>query len=173
MADHRRIRRLCAALDDAVRCLGDSGADRMLAQVWQRLADLLQAHARAEEEICYLPMFECGPPATWRDAIDDHDDIREAISEASLHLAGSASWWRAVRAVIAASTAHLDREEQGILAHGLPALTMSRRRELGRQWLSFIAAWTLDATPGAQTGHFAGKPGRVPVPGWHWRTVQR
>lgn len=172
MADHRRIRRLCASLDDAMRRLGDSGPAWMPGHVWQRLADLLQVHARAEEEICYLPMFACSPPATWRAAIDDHDDIREVISEASLHRAGSASWWRVVHAVIAASITHLDREERGILAHCLPGLTMSRRRELGRQWLSFIAAWTLDAAPGGQTGHLAGEPGRVSVPERRWRTVQ-
>lgn len=118
MADHRRIRRLRGALHDAARYNGDSGPDWMLAAAWQRLADLLEAHTQAEEEICYLPMFGPGPQATERrrEAIADHDDIREAIREASLHRVGSALWWRPVRAVLAASAEHLDREERGVLA---------------------------------------------------------
>lgn len=142
MADHRRIRRLREVLDDAARWSGDS--EWMLAHAWQRLAGLLEAHIRAEEEICYLPMFGCQPHATERrrEAIADHDDIREAISETSLHRPGSVLWWRAVRAVLATTADHIDREERGPLAE--VALTISRRRELGRQWSAFIAAWTLD-----------------------------
>jgi hypothetical protein len=146
MADHRRIRRLCQALDDAARQVGVPGPDRAPAHIWQRLAALLQAHARAEEEICYLPMFGSGPQAAERRraAIADHNDIREAISEASLQPAGSGLWWQAVRAALAATAEHLDREGRTIL-HGRSGLTMSQRRDLGRQWSEFIAAWTLDA----------------------------
>jgi hypothetical protein len=157
MADHRRIRRLRQALDDAVRCGAASGSHWMLGHVWQRLAGLLQAHTRAEEEVCYLPMFRCGRGAAERrrDATADHDDIREAISEASLQPVGSAPWWRAVRAALGTCAQHLDREECGVLADGLTGLTMSQRRELGRQWSAFIAAWTLDAA--------APQPGPAPL----------
>jgi hypothetical protein len=148
MADHRRIRRLSEALYDTARCSGDSGPNWMLAHVWQRLADLLEAHTRAEEEICY-PLFGCSPQAARRrrEAIDDHEDIREAIREASVQRAGSVLWWRAVRAVLTASAGHLAREEREVLPHCLAPLTASRRRELGRQWSAFVAAWTLDAGP--------------------------
>lgn len=149
MADHRRIRRFTEVLDDAARWSGDPGW--MLAHAWQRLAGLLEAHTRAEEEICYLPMFGCHPNVAERrrEAIADHDDIRETISEASLHCPGSALWWRAVRAVLATTADHLDREERGPLAE--VGLTISRRRELGCQWSAFIAAWTLD---GASQAHW-------------------
>ena len=145
MADHRRIRRLCAALDDMARWGGDSGW--MLAHAWLRLASLLEAHTRAEEEICYLPMSGCRPHAAEdrRAAIADHDDMRGAIKEASLHRSGSAPWWRAVRAALAVTADHLDREEHGLLANGVTGLTMAQRRELGRQWCAFIAALRLDA----------------------------
>jgi Hemerythrin HHE cation binding domain len=147
MADHRRIRRLRAVLDDAVRCGGESGSGWMLAHVWQRLAGLLEAHTRAEEEICYLPMFGSGPLADERRqaAAADHDDIRAAISEAALQPAGSARWWSAARAVLAISADHLEREERDMLDGWQARLTMSRRRELGRQWLGFMAALRLDA----------------------------
>jgi hypothetical protein len=137
MADHRRIRRLREALYDAVRCTGDSGENWMLAHIWQRLAGLLEAHTAADEEICYLPMFGRGPLAAKlrRDAIADHDDIREAVGEAALQRVGSALWWRAVRAALAGTVDHMNREERDVLAGC--GLTISERRELGRQWTAY------------------------------------
>jgi hypothetical protein len=90
MADHRRIRRLCQALDDAARWSGDADPGSMPGHVWERLAGLLEEHTRAEEEICYLPMLSRLPHATQcrQEAIADHDDIREAISEAALQRVG-------------------------------------------------------------------------------------
>ena len=92
MADHRRIRRLREALSDAVRYSGGSGPDWIVAHAWQRLSGLLEVHVRAEEEICYLPMFGSGSQAIKRirDAVSDHDDIREAVGEASLQRAAPA-----------------------------------------------------------------------------------
>ncbi len=147
LADHRRIRRLCSALQDAVRWSGGPGSGWMPAHAWERLAALLEEHTRAEEEICYLPMFRCLPcgSGSRREAIDDHDDIREAISEACLQRAGSFPWWRAVRAAVATSAGHLDREESEVLPESLLRLTPARRRELGRQWSACIAGWRLDA----------------------------
>jgi hypothetical protein len=169
MADHRRIRRLSEALDDAARHHVDSGQDRVLAHSWQQLAGLLGAHTRAEEEICY-PLSGCSRPDTGhrRDAIDDHEDIREAIAEASLQRVGSAPWWRAVRAVQAVSAGHLDREERDVLPSCLAGPTASQRRVLGQQWLRFITAWTLDAQPELRTG----MPGRVASPGIAWPQVR-
>lgn len=148
MADHRRIRRLREALQDVARTAGDSGSAWLPAYVWQRFSGLLMAHFDAEEEICYLPMFmACPYPATrWRDAIADHEDIREDIREASLQRACSPQWWRAVSAALTASAEHLDREEASILADCLPRLTSSRRRALGRQWVAFTGAWAGDST---------------------------
>ena len=147
MADHRRIRRLGRALDDAVSWSGSSGADWMPAHVWQRLASLLDAHMRAEEEVCHLPMYTGHAHAAERrrEAVADHDDIREAIGEARLRAAGSRLWGGAVGAALMITAEHLDREERGPLAATLPWLTMPQRQELGRQYAGFITAWTLDA----------------------------
>lgn len=147
MADHRRIRRLREALYDALRFGGESDPESVVAHVWQRLASLLEVHVRAEEEICFLPMSGSGPGAARiRDAVCDHDDIREAISEASLQRVGSAPWWRAVRAALAASAEHLEREERDVLA--CCGLTESQRFGLGREWAGFVAAWRQDVNPG-------------------------
>lgn len=147
LADHRRIRRLSLALDDAVRWAARSGPDWGPAHVWQRLAGLLQAHTLAEEEICFLSSSRCGPQAAarTRDMAADHHDIREAIAEAALQPAGTQPWWRAVRAVQVNIPYHLDQEERDILASWQRQLTHRRRLELGRQWMAFTAAWTLDA----------------------------
>jgi AcrR family transcriptional regulator len=149
MADHRRIRRLREALYDALRFGGESDPESVLAHVWQRLASLLEVHARAEEEICFLPMSGSGPAAAARirDAVCDHDDIREAISEASLQRVGSAPWWRAVRAALGVSAEHLEREERDVLA--CCGLTESQRFGLGREWAGFVAALRQDVNPRA------------------------
>jgi Hemerythrin HHE cation binding domain len=62
LADHKRIRRMLGALDDAASYGEDPCAGWMLAPVWCRLADLLELHAEAEEEICYLALFGQGRP---------------------------------------------------------------------------------------------------------------
>src|SRR5579863_775911 len=142
MADHRRIRRLRGALQDAARYDADAGPVWLLPHTWQRFTGLLVAHFDAEEEICYLLVFGPGPQAAGRrrEAIADHDDIREAVREASLHRAGSARWWRPAMAVLAGSAEHLDRAEHDVQAECLTRLTMSQRRALGRQWSAFISA---------------------------------
>jgi hypothetical protein len=148
LADHRRIRRLSQALDDAVRRATHSGPGWVPAHIWQRLAELLHAHTLAEEEICYLSASRHSTRAAahTRDRAAEHDDIREAIAEAALQPAGSALWWRAVRAVQADVPPHLDREEGDLLVSLRCQLTPRQRVELGRQWTAFIATWTLDAS---------------------------
>jgi Hemerythrin HHE cation binding domain len=181
MADHRRIGRLGDVLYDTARHSRGPGLDWMPGDVWQQLADLLMVHTRAEEQICYLPIFGSGLRAAerMRDSVADHDDIREIIGEASMQPAGSTLWWRAVRTAVVVSAEHLEREERDILPACLLGLTMSRRKELGRQWCAFTAAWRRDATPEAtpgavtnsETARFRGSPSH---PGHHdgrWRAA--
>lgn len=145
-ADHRRIRRLTQALQDAAR-RGDPGW--LLADVWRRLTILLDVHTRAVEEICWLPMFGSGTngPARMREAADCHNDIREAVAEAALHAPGSSPWWRAVRAAQAAVQDYLDREERDVRTGGLSRLTAAAQRELGQQWNAFTAACRQEVSP--------------------------
>jgi hypothetical protein len=62
LADHKRIRRMLGALDGAASYGEDPCAGWMLAPVWSRLADLLELHPEAEEEICYLALSGQGRP---------------------------------------------------------------------------------------------------------------
>jgi hypothetical protein len=153
MADHRRIGRLCQAVYDTARQGGQSGPDWMLGHVWQRLADLLVAHTQAEEQTCYASLASAaGPQLTGRiqAPIADHEEIRALIGEASVHVVGSVPWWHAVRTVIEVSTEHHEREEREILPACVLGLDLNRRKELGRQWCAFMAAWDRDGA--RQTG---------------------
>lgn len=163
MADHRKIRRLREVLDDAARHGAASSSDWILAHIWDRLAELLEGHTWAEEEICYLPMSGSSlhPEERRRDAVADHEDIREAIVETKLQPIGSALWWRSARAVLAVSVSHLDREENDMLAGWLPGLTMARRLELGHQWLAFIAARRLEDAEASGTNVRVRRPAAV------------
>jgi hypothetical protein len=116
LADHKRIRRLLRALDDAARYGEDPYAGWMLAPMWCRLADLLQLHAEAEEEICYLALFGQGRtrPRRW-DAIADHDDFREDLWEASARRRFCDLVAR-IASALRASSDHVAREERGALA---------------------------------------------------------
>ena len=143
MADHRRIRRLCRAVQDTAR---QPGPDWMLGHVWQRLADLLVAHTQAEERTCYAYVPSPDPNDIWPmpDPLVVHDDIRKLIGEAARHPVGSAPWWHAVSSVIELSTEHHEREERDILPRYVAGLSLSRRKELGRQWCAFMASWPFD-----------------------------
>lgn len=143
LTDHQRIRRLMTVLEEAHRTGRDPAPRRTAADVWDQLADLLDLHINAEEEICYLPMFADSQHAgRLDDAVADHADIREAADQARLHPAGSALWWLAVRSALSACADHLNREESGVLTAFARRADPSLRRELGRQWPAFRAAWT-------------------------------
>lgn len=153
LADHARVRRLFAVLEDAARYGEQYRARAMLSQAWARLAGLLELHADAEEEICYLALVGQGAQATaeLQDAIADHGDIREAMREAGLHEAGDKAWWRAVTATARASSDHMASEEQGVLADFRRRAPRELRAALGRQWVAFTAARHRDAAmPGVR-----------------------
>jgi hemerythrin HHE cation binding domain-containing protein len=130
--DHDWFRRQFARLDD----LTDAAE---LAEVWQPLADLLDVHARAEEEIFYPHLLRRGDDAEEEtlDAIGDHNDIRDGVHEAALHPVGSTAWFAAVRKARTANSEHMAEEEDDGLAdfrrHADPGL----REELGRQFTAF------------------------------------
>jgi Hemerythrin HHE cation binding domain len=149
-ADHRRIERLCRTLYDTARYDSQPHPGWMPGHVWQRLADLLAAHTQAEEQTCYASASCAGAQDAGlvRDSISDHDDIRKLIDEASSHPVGSAPWWHAVRTVMEVSAEHHEREERYVLPSCVLGLDMNRRKELGRQWSAYLAAWRRDPHSG-------------------------
>lgn len=132
--DHDWFRRQFAAMDDLSRA-------EDLARVWGPLADLLDVHAAAEEEVFYPALIPRGDDAEDEtlDAVGDHNDIRDGVRDAAKHEPGTAEWRAAVWRARLANSEHMAEEEDGALAdfrrHAEPGL----RDELARRFLAFKA----------------------------------
>lgn len=130
--DHDWFRRKFAELDDLSR------PEELMAP-WRPLADLLDVHAAAEEEVFYPQLIRRGADAEDEtlDAVGDHNEIRDAVRDAGTHPPGSTQWYAAVRTARTANSEHMAEEEDGALAdfrrHADPGL----REELGRRFLEF------------------------------------
>ncbi|PZR93413.1 MAG: cation-binding protein [Candidatus Nephthysia bennettiae] len=159
LADHRRIRRLANTVNDAGRY---GGGPSSLVPIWRRLAELLDNHTEAEQEICYLSLFGQGRDVQMQDAIADHDDMREAVREAALHPVASPIWTRTALAALRITSDHIAREEHGPLADFARCATPELRRELGRQWGAFTAARLRDSAAGSM--HVLTLTGLPPAP---------
>ena len=113
--DHHEQRRLFAILEQIDR--SDTGAQ---AAVWARLAAFLEVHAAAEEAIFYPMLLQAGIAARRRagvegetlDAIHDHNEIRDAVSEVARHPVGSDGWYGAVAGANLANGDHMAEEER-------------------------------------------------------------
>ncbi len=111
--DHHRQRQAFARLDDI-----DRGDTELLGLAWEQLASFLELHAAAEEAVFYpelLKKADSGGEET-KDAIKDHNEIRDAVAEASHQQVGSDAWWKAVSNARSANTDHMGEEED----EGLP-----------------------------------------------------
>jgi hypothetical protein len=141
LTDHHRQRMAFAVLDDIDR----SDISR-LSLVWGDLAEFLEVHAAAEELVFYPELLRIADPDSeeTKDAIGDHNQIRDAIREASEHDVGSEAWWRAVGKCRAANTEHMGEEEDEGLADFRRHASLEERDELG---LRFEAAKTAPVAP--------------------------
>lgn len=130
---HDELRRRFAELD-ARR--GDAAAE----QLWSRVATQLELHASAEEEVFYPHLLEVGRRAggETRDALEDHNAIRDAIRRAGAAEACSPSWWTCVDEAREQNSAHLAEEERGALADFRRNADEDERSRLGARWLDFV-----------------------------------
>jgi iron-sulfur cluster repair protein YtfE (RIC family) len=145
LRDHTWFREQFAELD-TLRASKDPDLDAIGA-VWDALATKLDLHADIEEEIFYPELLRLGqddPKEETLDAIGDHNDIRDAIHEASKHKVGSEGWWKAVEQCRSANTEHMGEEEDEGLADFRRHATLEDRDELG---LRFEAAKTAPVAP--------------------------
>jgi len=112
LEDHHRQRRAFAVLDD-------THPDDLarLGAIWGDLAAFLETHAAAEEKVLYPEVLKLSDPdaSETKDAIGDHNDIRDAIAVAQTRAAGTAGWWQAVGAARSANTEHMGEEEDDVL----------------------------------------------------------
>ena len=137
--DHIEQRRLFALIDE----LGpkDRGA---LKAVWARLRTLLDTHALAEERFFYPELLKIGRGADGesaagetRDAIKDHNEIRDTAANVDLAELGSKEWFAAVAACNEANSDHMGEEERQGLTDFREHGDLELRRRLGVQFLQF------------------------------------
>ncbi|MEO6713521.1 MAG: hemerythrin domain-containing protein [Mycobacteriales bacterium] len=126
--DHHRQRQAFARLDDV-----DRSDTASLALVWEQLAEFLEVHAAAEEEVFYPALLAEADPdrEQTKDAIGDHNDIRDALADAARVGVGTDTWWAAVGKARAANTHHMGEEEDEPLADFRRHASLELRDQLG------------------------------------------
>jgi Hemerythrin HHE cation binding domain len=138
LRDHARMRELFADLDDA-QASGSTGA---IEAAWYPLDALLDVPAEAEERVFYPVLLGRGEndEAEARDAIEDHNKIRDAVRAARVEQVGSAAWWRAVGAARTENSKHIAEEEREALSDFRRNVGAAERERLGLAWIEFVAA---------------------------------
>lgn len=113
--DHAEQRRLFAIIDAI-----DRSDVEALGAVWRRLRALLDTHAEAEERFFYPDLLKIGAGAAdadsaadeTKDAIKDHNEIRDAALAVEDHPVGSDAWIDAVAGANKANGDHMAEEER-------------------------------------------------------------
>ena len=138
LADHQTFRDAFVRLDD----LSVRNDPNELARAWQPLADLLDVHAIAEEEIFYPQLLRKVDDVQDEtlDAVGDHNDIRDGVHAASRERVGSEAWWAAVRGTRITNDEHIAEEEREGVAYFRREVDTGLRDELGQRFLEFKAA---------------------------------
>lgn len=135
--DHERFRRAFARLDE-LQADPDTSVDQ-LSDAWAPLADLLDVHAAAEEEIFYPHLLRRGDDAEEEtlDAVGDHNDIRRAVRDTRNAEVGSEGWWEAVGQAGVANDEHMAEEEREALADFRRNSPKRLRAELGDRFTRY------------------------------------
>ncbi|MDQ2812773.1 MAG: hemerythrin domain-containing protein [Actinomycetota bacterium] len=140
--DHHEQRRMFALLDEA------GGDPARLRPLWDRLAILLEVHADAEEQLFYPRLLDAGTgaggvdsaAAETKDAIHDHNQVRDAIRRAGEHPVGSQGWWQGVLEAREANSDHMGEEEREALADFRRHASLQVRHDLAVEFAVFEAA---------------------------------
>ena len=136
-ADHHWFRQNFLYLDGAK-------TEPELRAVWEPLAERLELHAAAEEQILYPTLLADGrsgdPKDETEDAIHDHNEIRDAIRKAGGCTVGSDDWFDAVGEARTQNGKHMDEEEREALPDFVKSTTPDQRHDLAMQWLQFAHA---------------------------------
>jgi hypothetical protein len=147
--DHTEQRRLFALIDQ----LTPDDRDALKA-VWARLRALLDTHARAEELYFYPELLKLGrgadgesPDEETRDAIKDHNEIRDAAEKVDKEELGSKGWFAAVAAANKANGDHMAEEERQGLTDFRRHADLALRHRLGVQFVRFDNAHLTGVEP--------------------------
>ncbi|MEI2774396.1 MAG: hemerythrin domain-containing protein [Tetrasphaera sp.] len=150
LEEHAEQRRLFAMLQE----IGDSDLTALQA-VWQRLRDLLEAHAEAEERVFYPELLKSGKGAAdadsaedeTEDAIEDHNDIRDAAAAVAAEDLGNAAWFDALAELDEANGDHMAEEERQGLADMRVNFSLQQRHDLAIAFMSFMNRHRDGVTP--------------------------
>jgi hypothetical protein len=140
--DHSEQRRLFAMLEDI-----PGPETEALQAVWRRLRALLDSHAEAEERFFYPNLLALGTgagdspsaKAETRDAIKDHNEIRDRASAVDRSPVGTREWRDAVAAANKANSDHMAEEERQGLADFREHAALQLRHELAIRFAAFEA----------------------------------
>ena len=141
---HHEMRQCFAELD---RYRTDPRPDiELLTQRWERLHRLLDAHAEAEEMLFYPLLLDAGAGKNaaeeTRDAISDHNDIRDAGNAAARFSVASSEWWSVVLQARESNSTHMAEEERGALSDARVNAADAARAEAGSRWEAFMTGRT-------------------------------
>ena len=140
LTDHHEQRRMFAVLDDM------HGHDaNAIGPVRDRLRVALELHAEAEERLFYPRLLHVGEgegdkdsaSAETKDALHDHNEIRDGIAEADRHRVGTPEWWEAVAATRKANSDHMGEEERESLADFRRHASLVARHDLAVDFAFF------------------------------------
>lgn len=133
--DHERFRSRFAELDS----LRDD--PQAANELWLGLAARLEIHASAEEEHFYPALLRNveGSEDETKDAIGDHDEIREAIRRTEAAEVGSDEWWAGIKDAREANDEHLAEEERDDIPDFLRVASVEHRQELGARYVRFFS----------------------------------
>lgn len=140
--DHHDQRRMFAILEQM-----EGASTASLAAVWARLRILLEVHAKAEEELFYPELLALGrgaggkdsPEDETTDAIHDHNEIRDALSDVEQHATGSPGWWSAIAKVNEVNGDHMGEEEREGLTDFRRHASLELRHNLAVAFYGFEA----------------------------------
>ena len=148
--DHHEQRRMFGFLEEI-----DPSDTQALGAIWKRLVILLEVHAKAEEELLYPRLLKLkkdriqkeSPDEETEDAIDDHNEIRDAIAEVATHRVGSNPWLRAVAEANEVNSDHMAEEERQGLTDFRKHVDRDERHSIAVQFLTFESEHAAGITP--------------------------
>lgn len=149
--DHAEQRRLFAIIED----MGPAAGKGALTPVWRRLRALLDVHAEAEERYFYPEVLKVGvgandgksADAETKDAIKDHNEIRDTAAEVERHEVGSDDWFAAVGKCNEANSDHMAEEERQGMTDMREHASVERRHELAVKFAAFECAHLTGVKP--------------------------
>ena len=149
LADHAEQRRLFALIEEV-----PPENTAALRAVWAHLRALLDTHALAEERFFYPELLKIGKGADGevaveetRDAIKDHNEIRDTAAKVENERPGSSEWFAAVAAANRANSDHMAEEERQGLSDFRRNAALELRDRAGVQFLQFRSEHLLGVAP--------------------------